>query len=683
MHRSTIPTGVLSPAGILLLSACANVPGAVAPPELPPAEPAAVGAVITKEEVELVLVPETQDTEDLLLRVHDLLDQDEVEAAWRTLGSLLLAGHLDRATELVSAGKHLEALEEFDEALALDPRHLDALLDRGETCLAIGTAGNDPFFLEDGRANLMKAARLHDDPRAWLAASRASRMTFDYTQDPKRRGALALDALEQARRAVALLKGTEPGPDTPVDLLPQRVRAEAAFRAWLAAREGLLEISQQDLFGEVEDNLMATLAARPDDPWPYLELANLYQWEERMEDTLHALLRGLAIRPDDATLLQRLGDVGRDLGGRESLIEIYGTLSAENPDQAVILRLMGLEIFWSGLDALEATKGGAELFRRAEVAFRRCREVDVAFEEESIGWEITCRSGLGYALYHAGDLEGARQAFLSMESLKEGGLNWRLGERLPSGLMGLSFIVDRLAQDVNVSTMEVDNLESLGKAAAISDFLHAYDPEHPEWANNAGFFNRDFAFALETSAQAQIHAATRLDDAAASAAAREKGLARLTRARELMERSYAAYVNAARLSNEDVRIVNDTGLILTYYLQRDLETAEGYLMRAVALGREQLEAREDGVELDEDELYNLLNAWGDAHQNLGVLHLTLRKDPITARGWFEKAVDIGPDPREAITMPRGYLAQCSTAEVGTSEPVTPLRWGIAPTESSK
>lgn len=57
------------------------------------------------------------------------------------------------------------------------------------------------------------------------------------------------------------------------------------------------------------------------------------------------------------------------------------------------------------------------------------------------------------------------------------------------------------------------------------------------------------------------------------------------RARDLMERSWRAYESAAWLSPEDARIVNDAGVILTYYLQRDPETAQRCFERAIELDR--------------------------------------------------------------------------------------------------
>ncbi|MDA1266482.1 MAG: hypothetical protein O2816_15485, partial [Planctomycetota bacterium] len=39
-------------------------------------------------------------------------------------------------------------------------------------------------------------------------------------------------------------------------------------------------------------------------------------------------------------------------------------------------------------------------------------------------------------------------------------------------------------------------------------------------------------------------------------------------------------------------------------------------------------------------------AWGDAHQNLAVLELTIRRDGAKARRWMAQALKIGPANRE-------------------------------------
>ena len=72
----------------------------------------------------------------------------------------------------------------------------------------------------------------------------------------------------------------------------------------------------------------------------------------------------------------------------------------------------------------------------------------------------------------------------------------------------------------------------------------------------------------------------------------------------------------------------------------------------------QLETRE----LTEEERFALTEAWGDAHQNLGVLYWDEnngRRDPARAIPWLEKSVEIGPVPRPEVT--EQYLPECRAA----------------------
>ena len=113
---------------------------------------------------------------------------------------------------------------------------------------------------------------------------------------------------------------------------------------------------------------------------------------------------------------------------------------------------------------------------------------------------------------------------------------------------------------------------------------------------------------------------------------------------------------AAELAPEDVRILNDTALLLVYHLHRDWDRAAELLTRAVELGQKQLE----NAELTKSQRTELESAWGDAHENLGVLHLEHEHDPAAARRWFQRAVEIGPDPRPRVV--EHWLPQCDAAE---------------------
>ena len=226
-------------------------------------------------------------------------------------------------------------------------------------------------------------------------------------------------------------------------------------------------------------------------------------------------------------------------------------------------------------------------------------------------------------------------------------------------------------------------------AAGIFERLRAYEPENSDWANNAGFFSRDASVELEFEGSLLCRAARgELQDQATLAELRQlAGVApelrgtpaekplfaaaadeRIRRARELMERSYAAYLDAARLVPEDVRVVNDTALVLVYYLHTDLDRAEELLMRCVRMGEEQLA----DASLGEDQRWELENAWGDAFQNLGVMHLVLKNDPATARRYFERSVEIGPEPRPVVR--EIWIPKCNGESVDHPESLAILGW---------
>ena len=104
----------------------------------------------------------------------------------------------------------------------------------------------------------------------------------------------------------------------------------------------------------------------------------------------------------------------------------------------------------------------------------------------------------------------------------------------------------------------------------------------------------------------------------------------------------------------------DTGLVLVYYLQRDLVRAEQLLLACLEMGAEQVpaaRARLEQEDLSEEEradlkqeLYDLEEAWGDAYQNLGVLELIHRKNPEKALAYFERSVEIGPMDDTGVTI---------------------------------
>ena len=193
----------------------------------------------------------------------------------------------------------------------------------------------------------------------------------------------------------------------------------------------------------------------------------------------------------------------------------------------------------------------------------------------------------------------------------------------------------------------------LVKATELANELYAYDPEDPNIANNAGFFNRDVGVAYETLA---IRILVKPDGD------RTRAAELLELAVDHLELSYAAYVKAAELAPDDARVVNDTGLILAYYLQRELDTARQYFQDAIAVGLPQLEA---GIE-DEEDRTMTHESVGDAYQNLGVIALTLDGDAAAAKPFFEQSLDYERDPRFMVN--RYYIPACDKILAGELDP---------------
>jgi tetratricopeptide (TPR) repeat protein len=562
----------------------------------------------------------------------------DYERARAILAGLIVAQKMETALELLGQGRARDALLPLDEALELDPRNAQVLYMRGRAAFATATTDTQPqFFYEDALSNFEAAAQNGYGIQAIFAASRAARLVPNPTR--------ALQLAHYGARAAEAL-GKRPELEAPLE----RTWAEAAFDVY--RQNKLSEGETERYFKETEDQLQRLLGRTPEDPWAYTQLANLYQWEERLDEALAMLERALALAPNDETLNNRVVELIRSRGGREAVIERYERFRREYPEVALGAWYSGVESFYLALEKFEAGEDVGEAFIRCERDFAACRELEPGYDSACRGYEIMSRGGLGWCRFNAGDLEGAKRAFMSMEDLRDGGLRTTLTgqtpdgstfDRLPSGIAGLDFVT-RAYSERSAAAQGAHDVQDDLNAAAIADYLHAYDPSDPNLANNAGFLNRDAATALERDSRIPRHAAQGESDPQKKAELAADADRLLERAQELMQRSYAAYIVAAELAPEDVRIVNDAGLVMAYYLRSDAEAAERYFLRAIQYGNEQLA----GVELTGG-LNDLEEAWGDAHQNMGVLCLTLKNDPRTARDWYQKSVEIGPPSRQWIT----------------------------------
>ncbi|MCP3917322.1 MAG: hypothetical protein GY711_17385 [bacterium] len=662
MHARTLAFSALA---TMALAASCNAPGpdrgkasvnggSVAPdpagagsrhdqPEVPQERPA--------EPVEAALATLTPEGADALAMNGDATapGSDEVEdaiAATRSgdyvrareiLAALIVRDRLALAGELLDADRPRDALTPLDEALELAPREARVLYMRGQAAFATApTDGQPQFFYEDALGNFEAAARAGFGIRAVFAASRAARLV----PKPER-------ALELARLGAKAVEAMDERPELDAPL--ERTWAEAAFDVYRAKRG-----AQEDAvahFTETEQQLERLLGRTPDDPWAYTQLANLYQWEERPDDALTMLERALAFAPADEQLHNRIVEAVRAQGGRDAVIARYDRFRAEYPEVALGAWYAGIERFYLALEKFEAGDDVSAAFAACEKEFATCRALESGYADACKGYEVLSRNAIGWCRFNAGDLEGAKAAFMSTDDLIDGGMRMTLSgqradgsafERLPSGLAGLDFVTRGYVERSGNSAGAHDVQAELN-AAAIADYMHAYDPADSNLANNAGFLNRDASIALERASRIPRFASREESDPTKKVELVAEADRQLARAQELMERSYAAYQVAATLAPDDVRIVNDAGLVMAYYLRTDVDAAEGYFRQAVDAGTEQL----TGEELTGG-LNDLEEAWGDAHQNLGVLYLTLKNDPKTAREWYAKSVELGPPSRQWI-----------------------------------
>lgn len=620
--------------------------------------------------------------EQRLERAAGELADGEPEAAWKTLQSALeldprapraralrseLAGvllerWLGDARARLARGEPRDAMVSLDAAVALAPDDPEVLFLRGECTLRMGVEDGDPIAFDDAKRAFLAAAGSGTVPEAWSGAARALYQTY---YDSARREDLDR-ALEFARRG----KEETPEGSARAALMsspPGRNYAEIAFTAYTIAKRAQDDpalVAQR--FDESRAAFEALIGRAPQDPFAWRGLADLLAWEDRRDEARELLLRALAIAPDEGSLHEKLVENERARGGSDAVIATYREWTEARPEAA-------LGHWWLGAESLEraiaALNGGDHecdaQFAAAEAEFARCAELAPQYAERCDGYRALCRAGVGWCHYHRGELDLARDAFLSMEDALEGGLKWEYPGKLPSGVQALGLVIGSyLERAVKDETPPEERDLALEHAADAGSFLRRYQPEDANAANDAGFLNRDAAVALEQAGEQRLRPLLARDANGESAipGAQElrAGAAELfARARERMERSYEAYVAAAELAPDDARIQNDTGLVLVHYLQRDLERADAYLRRAVEIGSRQLD---EGFE-DADQEQAVIEAVGDACENLGVLALARRGDAAAAVPWFERSLEHAPTPR--IIVEKWYLPICAAVAAGT------------------
>jgi len=599
-------------------------------------------------------------------------DDASVQNARRRTALLLGAHHLQEAQALHAAGNVRDALTLLDKVVTLAPEDADAHALRGTCALAIGSEDGDPFLFEDALSELLLAAKSGTRPDAWIGASRAARLLYYDGFDRNR----IEDAVLLAREGVrAVEEGTLDIEH--LTLLPSQVHAEATFDLYRAARQAEEMELATAAAAETRAALEKCIGTRPEDPVAWLQLSSLLEWEGQIPKGRDVLRNALSLQPNDDSLHSNYARLSRAIGGFDEVVSAYTLFLEEHPDSALghwYYAVDSFELALKGVDAEEDTRAG---FAEAEIAFSTCRALKSSYSDGCIGYEVMCRAGAGLAMFKAGEVYEAQRALLSMEEVFEGGLAWRIEGRMHSGLIYLDYVVGHHYQrQLDESLPLEERRASLLEAASLASFLHGYAPSDGRRANDAGFLNRDAGVALEQEAQRVLRASMAANDDP-ELVKRSRALYALARGH--MNASAEAYSIAAMLLPDDARVVNDTGLILTYYLQRDLDKASGLHLQAIKAGNAQL-AKVAAGEAEEDP--DIVTAVGDAYQNLGYLELTLRGASGDAREWFRQCVEFDPVGRELIHQVLLPLCDLIEADVISAKEVRALhRWGVEDAES--
>lgn len=558
------------------------------------------------------------------------------------------AAQLASIRKLLEAGEALEALSALDDYLGSHPEDAAGWMLLGEASMQRAPQDSRPNLVyADARDAFSRAAQLGADPGTWFRAADAARFALA-PQDAK-------DLVDRGLAAVP-----EPSP------AQLTVAAETHFDLYLAAKQG--GAPSEELGARTEELLKAQIAAETaaggTGIWGSSQLATYYEWEGELDAAL-ALRRSLVQQhpEDEASHVALIGGLRRS-GGLAASSEFYRGFAAEHRPLALVQWFAATEIFERGLEIYAGGEDASEAFEEAESLFREARAAQPEWTQRCLGYEVICRDGLGYSKMAADRLDEAEAAFFSMEELFPGGLDWSFEGRLGTGVLGLQYLAER------GNRTEGNNLvgPGLDRAGRIYLRLHELRPKDANLANNAGYFHREIGVEESMRARSLAQEAAAAEDPEEKARLEREAAEQAEQARETLRICRDAYLAAAELAPDDVRIVNDAALILVYHFPSQADRAEELLLRAASNGA----AQKDDPDLDPVARDLLLEAWGDANQNLGLLHLMLRDSPRRAKTYYRRALEIGPRPRvPRENIESDFLPMCDQAERG--EKVDPRR----------
>ncbi len=533
-------------------------------------------------------LPQLDDVDQLIFQGRELLDHKKPKDAE---GVFLQAQQLDGGTLktrmwvlrawMDQGGRNNDTLNAIDDLASVhDGPDMDylygmAFARRGEEHLAQGLANTVQMNFMDAvvflkRSTLADPVKYRD---AFLPLARAS--WFNQELDDAR------EAIETAVRYY---------PDDPETMfefgtiaLSQFVATQAdatqvslSERHWEAARDAFGRAAELAGKPTRKDLRLQSLKAQS-----YLQHGHTLMWKKQAKLAKESYAQALVWNPTSVDLGQLFGTLGnRDLN------EVLEEASPAFTKRAGKKDLRDATMLWW----LGYTRYYERKRKESEEAFLAALEKAPTF--------VNAWNYIGLARYDQKDYEGALEAF-------------KAGWDVEPSAMIAEMLGDR---DMNIARVEFVigwcvERERWADAAVLAELCAETARDVARYWNNLGFFLRE-----EGARVAGLP-----DDEEAA------------KADDLFEASYDAYTRAVELDDEDPVYLNDTAVILHYYLGRDFDQALAWYDRAAELAQEQLDA--GGMARDKKELVR--TALRDATNNRRDLKRLLKE--IRAEEATEKA----------------------------------------------
>lgn len=431
------------------------------------------------------------------------------------------------------------------------------------------------------------------------------------------------------------------------------IGADCDYRLFVDARQPEIQDGEADMNGIVppaaKTRALASVAAagyaeaQIDHPAHCVnQLAIIQRWLGQNGEAIRTYERGVVNHPTETGIHDAYINWMCELGQEDALVGGYRRFVREKPN-APVLRWYQARAIYARANRLRREgnfQGSIAIYQKSRDVFSEYLATTPQYRDAINQWQALCDLSMARCAADNGDLDAAQKHLLSAGETSPKATEYvdgtpQLVDTYGNHFTGAAFAIHRALTEAPENALE--------RTLAFNEAVVTRFPD--QWGflyNNAGLAARDLG----------IQVAEKGDEDAA---------------KKLWERSYQHYVKAVELSPTDARIVNDCGLMLIYYLDRDLDKAKTLCERAIEIGMGQLaEMPEDVSERDR---HLLEEAVGDAWQNIAVLLREHKKAPFEDyRRHCEEAVKFYPyQRREAAAMLRNQgKGQLSSTQRGNA-----------------